>query len=227
MLAELKGAFKDVFSSHIRGLLWLTALSAVLVFLFLFFGVSVFLTHFQFVETPWIEKLITVLGYLLFFIMALMLFPAAATFVAGFFIDAVVDRTAAKANRTGLKNVPLAESIKLSGLLAVKGVIVSGLLIPVTVMLGFIPFVNFVPLVLYYGLNGRLLAREYFFTVAMRYKDFADSETIFDRFRTHWIKAGIIISFLMTVPVVNIISPLVAVAFMQRLFLKKLDGEEK
>lgn len=227
MLAELKGAFKDVFSRHIRGLLWLTAFSAVLVFLFLFFGVSAFLTHFQFVETPWVEKVITVLGYLLFFIMALMLFPAVATFVAGFFIDSVVDRTAAKANRTGLKNVPLAESVKLSGLLALKGVFVSGLLIPVTVMLGFIPFVNFVPVVLYYGLNGRLLAREYFFTVAMRYRDFRDSEAMFDRFRAHWIKAGIIISFLMTVPVVNIISPLVAVAFMQRLFLKKLDREEK
>lgn len=150
-----------------------------------------------------------------------MLFPAVAAFVSGFFIDSVVDRTAKKNNISGLRNVPLSESVVLSGVVALKGVVLSAALIPVTLMLGLIPFVNLVPIVLYYGLNGRLLAREYFFAVALRYMPKDKADEVFDRDFGYWIKSGIIIAILMTIPVINIISPLIAMAFMQRLFLKK------
>ena len=78
-----------------------------------------------------------------------------------------------------------------------------------------------VEIVLFYGLNGRLLAREYFFAVALRYMPKDKADEVFDRDFGYWIKSGIIIAVLMTIPVINIISPLIAMAFMQRLFLKK------
>ncbi len=224
MLAELKNAFKDVFSKQIRGLIWLTAITTLLVFIVLFclfvFGMS----FFELADSPKLEKTVEVLGYILFFIMSLMLFPAAATFVSGFFIDSLVDRTAKKNNISGLRDVPLSESVVLSGVVAFKGVALSAVLIPVTLMLGLIPFVNLAPVVLYYGLNGRLLAREYFFAVALRYMPKDKAEEMFGRYAGYWTKSGIIIAVLMTIPVINVISPLIAMAFMQRLFLKKQQG---
>lgn len=221
MLVELRNAFKDVFSKQIRGLVWFTALTTLLVFIILFclfvFGMS----FFELADSPKLEKTVEVLGYILFFVMSLMLFPAVATFVSGFFIDSVVDRMAKKNNISGLRNVPLSESLVLSGVVALKGVVLSAVLIPVTLMLGLIPFVNLAPIVLYYGLNGRLLAREYFFAVALRYMPKDKADEVFDRDSGYWIKSGIVIAVLMTIPVVNIISPLIAMAFMQRLFLKK------
>ena len=114
MLIELRNAVKDVFSKQIRGLVWLTALTTLLVFIVLFclfvFGMS----FFELADSPKLEKTVEVLGYILFFIMSLMLFPAVAAFVSGFFIDSVVDRTAKKNNISGLRNVPLSESVVLS-----------------------------------------------------------------------------------------------------------------
>ncbi|MGN1079152.1 MAG: EI24 domain-containing protein [Alphaproteobacteria bacterium] len=221
MLSELRNAFKDVFSKQIIGLVWLTALTTLLVFIVLFclfvFGMS----FFELTGSPELEKMLEIFSYIIFFIMSLMLFPSVATFVSGFFIDSVVDRTAKKNNISGLRNVPLSESVVLSGVVALKGVVLSAVLIPVILILGLIPFGNLVPIVLYYRLNGRLLAREYFFAVALRYLPKDKADEVFDRNSGYWIKSGIVIAVLMTIPVVNIISPLIAMAFMQRLFLKK------
>lgn len=221
MLTELKQAIGDVFSRQIRGLIILTALTTLLVFIGLFCLFAFGMSCFELADSPKLEKTIEIFGFILFFIMSLMIFPAVATFVSGFFIDSVIDRTAKKNNIQTLRNVPLSESLSLSGVVAVKGVAVSAVMIPVTLMAGVIPFVNLVPIVLYYGLNGRLLAREYFFAVALRYLEKENADLVFEQNIGHWTKAGIIIAFLMTIPVVNIISPLIAMAFMQRLFLKK------
>lgn len=221
MLLELKNALKDVFSNKIRGLLLLTAVTTLLVFIGLFalfaYGVSLI----ELTDWPKMEKVLQILGFLAFFIMSLMLFPAVATFVSGFFVDSVVERTAKQNHVAGLRDVPLSESLVLSGVASLKGATLSAALIPVSLVCGWIPVVNLIPAVLYYVLNGRLLAREYYYAVALRYADRAAADEMFDRFKPHWTRAGVVIALLMTVPVVNVISPLIAMAFMQRLFLEK------
>ena len=96
-----------------------------------------------------------------------------------------------------------------------------------SLLAGLIPVVNLVPAVLYYGLNGRLLAREYFYAVALRYMERKDADALFNRYAPYWTRAGVVIAVLMTVPVVNTVSPLVAVAFMRRLFLIKRPENAK
>ena len=123
--------------------------------------------------------------------------------------------------------MPLSESLILSGIGAIKGAGVSLALIPVSLLAGLIPVVNLVPAVLYYGLNGRLLAREYFYAVALRYMERKDADALFNRYAPYWTRAGVVIAVLMTVPVVNTVSPLVAVAFMRRLFLIKRPENAK
>ena len=226
MFTELRKALKDVFSNKIRGLIFWSVLSAVIVLVVLFFGFVYAMSFFELTDMPKIQKTVEFLGYILFFIMSLMLFPAVVTLVSGFFIDSVTDRLAAKNNIKVLRNVPLSESLSVSGVAALKSVMTSAALIPATMILGLIPLINFLPVVLYYVMNGRLLAREYFFAVALRYMEKQKAEDLFNRYRVYWTKAGIIIAVLMTIPVVNTISPLIAMAFMQRLFLIKNPERE-
>ena len=226
MLTELKNAVKDVFSSKIRGLIFISVLLTIGVFAVLLTGFSYAMGFLPLENMPKVQKAAEILGYILFFIMSLMLFPSVVTLVTGFFIDSVTERMAKNGGIQTLKNVPLSESLIFSGVVAIKGIALSSFLIPVTMVLGWIPFVNFLPVVLYYVLNGRLLAREYFFAVALRYTEKQKAEDLFNRYRLYWVKAGTVIAVLMTIPVMNTISPLVAVAFMRRLFLIKNPDRE-
>ena len=226
MFSELKKAIKDVFSNKIKDLIWKSVLLALLVFVLLFFGFSYAMSFIELTDMPKVQKTVEILGYIVFFIMSLMLFPSVLTLISGFFIDSIVDRTAKENNIRTLRNVPLSESLAISGILAIKGVAVSTALIPVTMLLSWIPFVNFLPVLLYYGMNGRLLAKEYFFAIALRYMDKTQAEELFNRYRSYWIKAGVIIAAFMTIPLINTISPLVAMTFMQRLFMKKNPDSE-
>lgn len=227
MLSELKNAIKDVFSNKIRGLIFFSVLTALIVFFLLFSGFSYAMSCLPLSDMPKVQKAAEILGYVLFFVMSLMLFPSVITLVSGFFVDSVVDRMAQKNGIRALRPIPLSESLSFSGGAALKGVVLSLGLIPLTLLTGWIPFVNIVPILLYYGMNGRLLAREYFFAVALRYLEKTPAEDLFNRFRSYWIKAGIIIAVLMTLPLINMVAPLISMAFMQRLFLIKNPDREK
>ena len=223
MLSALKKAFSDVFKRRLRGLLWATVGVTVVLFGLIFFGFSELSSYWQIKDMPVVSTVINVLGTLVFFILALLLFPAVATFVAGFFMDTVVERMAAEGKKQELRTVPLAKSMEISGVAAIKRCCASAVLAP----LSLIPAFGFVFAALLYLFNGRQFAREYFFTVALRYQDYQTAENMFEQNKNHWTKAGIIIALLMTVPVVNMISPLVAAAFMQNLFLEKRKEAEK
>lgn len=221
MFSELKSAIKDVFSNKIRWLLVFLVLSAVTVFAVLFFGFSYAMSFWEPTNMPKVQKALETLGYIMFFIVSLMLFPSVITLFSGFFIDSAIERLSNQNGGRILRNVPLSESLLVSGVVAFKGISLSIILIPVTMVLGVLPFVNFLPVMLYYVLNGRLLGREYFFAVALRYAEKQKAEDLFNRYRLYWMKAGIVIAVLMTVPVINMISPLIAAAFMRRLLLIK------
>lgn len=217
MLIALKKAFFDVFKSNICGLLWATVFITVLLFGLLFFGFSELARYWQIKDMPSVSIIINAVGVLAFFVLALFLFPAVATFVAGFFMDTAVERLESEHKNLPLRTVPLSESIKMSGVAMTKSVLTSSFLVPIS----FIPIFTLITPILFYYLNGRLFAREYFFTVALRYQDYEKSEKMFKDHQKYWTIAGVIIVFLMTIPLINIISPLVAVAFMQNLFLEK------
>ena len=103
MLSELKKSIDDVFSKQIRELIILTALTTLLVFIGLFCLFAFGMSFFELTDSPKLEKTIEVFGYIIFFVMSLMIFPAVATFVSGFFIDSVIDRTAKKKQHSNLK----------------------------------------------------------------------------------------------------------------------------
>jgi CysZ protein len=88
--------------------------------------------------------------------------------------------------------------------------------LPVYVLFSiFLPGLN---LFVFYGLNGYLLGREYFELVALRHLDKAAALELRKRYRWRLFAAGVVMTFLFTVPIVNLVTPLITTAAMVHIF---------
>jgi uncharacterized protein involved in cysteine biosynthesis len=70
----------------------------------------------------------------------------------------------------------------------------------------------------FYAVNGYLLGREYFELVALRRVDATEAEAMRSRFRGRMFLAGLVTAFLLTVPFVNLVAPIIGTAAMVHLF---------
>ena len=73
-------------------------------------------------------------------------------------------------------------------------------------------------LILFYLLNGYLYGREYFEVVALRRLAPRDAKALRKRFGGRIILSGAVIAFLLTLPLVNLVTPILATAFLLHLF---------
>jgi len=136
-----------------------------------------------------------------------LMVPVASVFV-GVFLDQITDAVEAKhyaslpAAKTGSIWDMVLDSLRFFGLLVVVN------------LLALIVYLVFAPLapVLFWAINGLLLGREYFQMVALRRLDLEQANTLR---RKHilaiWI-AGILMAVPLTVPVLNLIVPILGVA---------------
>ena len=85
------------------------------------------------------------------------------------------------------------------------------LALPLLAVLVFIPPLN---LVVFYGLNGYLLGREYYELVALRRMDLRQAGALRHRYAVPIFLAGVLITFFSTVPFLNLLTPVLATAFM-------------
>ena len=76
------------------------------------------------------------------------------------------------------------------------------------------PLIPFV----FYAVNGYLLGREYFELVAMRRLDPDAARRLRRAHRGELFVAGVVMAFLLTLPVVNLLAPVVITAAMVHLF---------
>jgi len=72
-------------------------------------------------------------------------------------------------------------------------------------------------LFVFYALNGYLLGREYFELIAHRRMEPLQALHLRRAFQGQMFLAGVIITFLMTIPVVNLLAPVIATATMVHL----------
>jgi len=87
--------------------------------------------------------------------------------------------------------------------------------LPFYLILLFLPQFN---LLIFYGLNGYLLGREYFELVGQRRLSLKDTKALRRRNRLRVLLAGAVIAFLLTLPILNLFTPIVATAFMLHVF---------
>ena len=73
-------------------------------------------------------------------------------------------------------------------------------------------------LILFYGLNGYLLGREFFMMVARRHCPVDEAETLRKRHGRTVLMAGVALTMLATIPIVNLFAPFWGIAVMVHLY---------
>jgi uncharacterized protein involved in cysteine biosynthesis len=152
-------------------------------------------------------------GLLATAVIAWFTFPALAAAISAIFSDRVVEAVEARyyPGRPAPFEVPLWESI-LDGLKLALLSLVANLLA--------LPFLIFPPLyfVIAYGINGYLLGREYYEMPAFRRLQRRVAKQVYAANRGRFTLGGVLIAILSTIPIVNLIAPILAAAFMVHLF---------
>lgn len=163
----------------------------------------------DFIKLDWLESLAGFGGSLIVLVLGWFLFPAICTAIMGLFIENMASRIE-QDNYPDLPQprvITLAEQLKqlLSSLKRTLGL--NLLCAP----LYLIPGVN----LLAYGLvNGKLLAREYFFSIAQRHLEPAEVAALYTAQKWPIYQRGLLISALFVLPGINLFAPVLATGIM-------------
>lgn len=218
LLAFLK-AFSQLNEPAVRRPLWLGVGLAGVVFAVLWIAVGWLLAGTALFAWGWLETAADLLGGTLVAGLTWFLFPGVVSGIAAFFLDDVAAAVEAR-HYPGLPSAPginPADAI-ISGLgfLGLSVLLNLGLLLFLLVPPVF-PFV-------FYSANGYLLGREYFELVAARRLDPASVRSIRKAHRWRVFFSGVVAAFLLTLPVVNLVAPVIATAAMVHLFQSWTGG---
>jgi CysZ protein len=213
MLSAFSRATKDAFApEQRRALLWSVGLALILLVI-LWGGATVLLARAHLSGFRWLDDVIGILGSVAALFIAWMLFPAMTFLTFGFFLNRVV-LSLERAHYPGLpqpRAIGVGESISSGLRLAGLAIVLNLLALP----LYLVPGAN---LLIYYGINGYLVGRMYFETIALRRMEWSRVRLMWRWRRGTFILAGAIIAFLLSVPFLNLAAPLIGVAFMLHLF---------
>jgi len=143
--------------------------------------------------------------------LGLLIAPVTAV-IAGFFLDDVaeiVEREGYPQDTPG-RALSLATAITVSAKFLV--LVVLGNLLALVLLL--VPGVN---IAAFFVVNGYLLGREFFEFAAMRFRSEADAKALRRRHRGTVFAAGLLIAAVLSVPILNLLTPLFAAAMMVHL----------
>jgi uncharacterized protein involved in cysteine biosynthesis len=171
--------------------------------------VWVVLAKTDFFTTRWLDTVVDVLGGLTVVVLTWLLFPAVATLVIGLFLETIV--VAVENRYYPFLPAPTSLSLGQSLLVALQFTVVAVVLNLLALPLYLIPGLN---LLIFYGVNGYLLSREYYELVALRRVHPATAKSMRKTHRLQLFTAGVLITVLFTIPLVNLIAPLIVTAFM-------------
>lgn len=169
----------------------------------------------------WVDDTIRWLGGAVAFVLGFLLFPGIVAAVIGLFLEDIARAVEAR----HYPALPPAKGTTLA-MDAWSAVRLAGLTIVLNLLalpLYFIPGLN---IFVFYTLNGYLLGREYFELAALRRLKDTESRAMRRRHRFGVLISGVVITLLLTIPVINCVLPVVAAAFMVHEFerLRRRDG---
>ncbi len=149
---------------------------------------------------------------------ALFLMPAVTAFVGSFFVDEVGEAV----EREHYPRDPVGHALPFL-LALVEGTKVA--VLALLVYLFALPFLLFAGLgfVILFLANAYLLGREYFELAAMRFRSPSEAKAMRKANATYLFTAGMFIAAFVSVPIMNLATPIFAMAFMVHLH-KRLSG---
>jgi CysZ protein len=211
MLAAAIQAFRELFTPPFRAVLFKCVgltIGLLVLLIVLIEGL------FNYTAWPdWIETIVSWIGGLGLVIGSIFLIPPVTSLMAGLYLDDIagqVERTHYPADPPG-KEMPIHAAIGV-GLRFFVAVLVVNV---VALLLLLVPGVN---LIAFYVGNGYLLGREYFEMVAMRHLPAEEARRLRKANMGYVSLCGLIIAGLASVPILNLLTPLFATAFMVRVY---------
>jgi CysZ protein len=150
------------------------------------------------------------------------LFPAVMVVVMSFLLEDIAEAVERRhyPELTPAREQPLGEAVVAALTFVAVTLLLNLLILPLL----FVPFLN---LFVFYLLNGYLLGREYFELVAARRFDSAGVRRLRRKYRGRVMLAGVAIAFMLTVPLLNLVAPIVATGYMLHVFerLRRREAE--
>ena len=230
MFAALSKSIAQFTDPAFRGVVLRAFLASLAVFVLLWLGAWLGLSWVegllddwlagQDVEGFWAEALTWLFGALFWaslLIVSFLFFPAVVSVVITFLLDDIAEAVERR-HYPGLppaREQPIAEMLLDSiGFIAIT-VGVNLLALPLYLLFLFIPPLNFF---VFYGVNGYLLGREYFELVAVRRMLSKEARRLRRRFRGKTFMAGVVIAVMLSIPLVNLLTPIIATGFMVHIF---------
>ena len=224
MLDAAVKALSQMFSPPFRTVLWKSVALALVLIVLIGIGVYrllIWLTtagegwaevmlgpqaHTPLAILAWVLSIATGLGIILG---SVFLMPAVTALVASFFVDDI----ALEVERTHYPNEPVGTPLPLWRASLEGG---KTALIAVLVYLAAVPFLLVAGLgvVIFFLAAAYLLSREYFELAAMRYRPAAEAKAMRKANQGTVFIAGLIIAMVVSIPVVNLVTPLFGMALM-------------
>jgi CysZ protein len=223
MVSALLRAFADLSAPPLRRVVALALLFAAASFAGLWIAVAITLGHSASFGWRILDWLIQLLGALAVAGLSWLLFPAVVTIVMGFFVERVAGAVEALhyPGRGPPRRASVGETTAVTLRLMSLSILLNLFALPVYVLL---PGINFF---VFLGLNGYLFGREYFEVVSLRRLDRTAARMVRRRFAGRVFLGGVAIALLFAVPLVNLVVPVVATAFMVHLFERLAPADQR
>jgi CysZ protein len=213
MLNALLLALRDLAEPPVQRLLWRCVLLALATFLGLVVAVGLGLAALDVTGIAWLDTTLAFAGSAAAVVLAWLLFPATVALTLNLFAEQV----ASAVERVRYPELPPAQgnSLAASSWASVKLAALALALNLLVLPLYLLPGVN---LLIFLALNGYLLGREYFEVVAHRRLTPVAARSLKTTIGGRLWLAGALVAIMLTIPVFNLVAPVVATAFMVHLF---------
>jgi CysZ protein len=202
-------ALRDILSPPFRGVLMKSLALTVGLLIALWLALVWVFAHYVATPWPWLDTALDIMtGVGLIVGLGFLVAPVTALF-AGLFLDDVaemVERTHYPADPPGRAQPFLAGIVTAVKFLAVV-LVVNAVALPFVLLLGF-------GFLIFLAANGYLLGREYFELAALRHHDELTVLRLRRRNSRTIFAAGLLIAAFLAIPIVNLLGPLFATAFM-------------
>lgn len=212
MIAAALAAAEQIFTPPFRTVFWKSLGLTLLLLALLWGGIERLIVIYVHLPYGWLATLIHVVaGFGLVVGIAFLVTPV-SFIVAGFFFDELADH--AEDAVVGPGNRGRAMAIGPALWIGLKFAALSLLVNAVALVLLLIPGVNAIA---FFGANAYLLGRGYFELAALRYRSLGDVRVLRQRHGIRIMLAGCIVAGLLAVPILNLLTPLFASAFLVRI----------
>lgn len=213
MISAAIRAFSQIFEPQFRSIFLRTLGVTILLLLVVWIAIQGIVGYFIDLPENWQDttvSIVTGIGALIG--LGFMLAPVSAM-VAALYQDQISELVEERSYPQDAKGkaLPVMESI-VTALRFVGVVIVANIF---ALMLFFIPGIGQVSFLL---VNGYLLGREYFEFVAMRFLPVQDAKMFRKKNSGSVFAAGLIVAFVLAIPILNLITPIFATIFMVHIF---------